>query len=417
MTNNKFGILVLSLLLLTPFRASFIVLTPFVVWWVGIIFNCRFVCKIHLIVTILFLLSTIMGLYSETTNFSNVLLSYWITYPILLLFFSVKCKASFSVKTDFVHLSTMILVVVNGIGIICRFISSDPDVMGLPYGRHFSSQNGLALINALMFIYYFNLYWSRNIRNYLYLSFFFFFSFALCECGLAMICLLITIIVSLNKKIRIKNIIYSTIGVIILVLIIYYNSINMGYYINSIAKISDLDVWDSDFRKISAFLNYSKVVDDNPLSLLFGIGPGGYNGRVSFLLNKDADNIFTTMMGHSMPYYHLKYIHPLWDKSIIDVMSFNDGSRNKPFSSFLSLLAENGIILFFLVLYKFFNTIKLYSEFKMGDVPFTIFATSIFVLMMLVVDQYLESSEMLFFIVFWMVCTREKTTSTFKNSI
>ena len=346
MTTRKFGILIILLLLLTPIRASFILLTPFIVWWVGSLFKCKFICKRNFVVSILFLLSSITGIYFKTTNISNVLLSYWITYPILLLFFSRKDKIPSSIKSDFILLSTLILVIVNGIGIIYSFMSlRDPDAMGFPYGRHFSSQNGLALINALMFIYYFNMYWSVKIQNYLYLSFFFLLSFALCECGLAMVCLLLAIIISLNKNFKIKYIIYSSVGIIILSLIIFYNSVNMGYYVDSITKVINSNIWESDFRKIVAFLNYSNIIDDKPYYLLFGFGPGGYNGRVSFLLNTDSDNIFTTMMGHSMPYYHLKFIHPLWDKSILDVLSFNDGSRNKPFSSFLSLLAENGILL------------------------------------------------------------------------
>lgn len=74
----------------------------------------------------------------ETNNFGNIILSYWILYPILHF---VLSKFNYNIGMSyklFFSFSTRVLILVDLIGAIYRILNNmDPDSMGFAYGCHF----------------------------------------------------------------------------------------------------------------------------------------------------------------------------------------------------------------------------------------------------------------------------------------
>lgn len=197
-------------------------------------------------------------------------------------------------------------------------------------------------------------------------------------------------------RLSVKSIFYVIISLLVIIAVIKKYNTDFDYYVRSSSMILDNSLWENDARKAMAFVNYKKIVTENPEVLLWGCGPGGYNSRTAFLINNDANNPFTFLIGHAMPIYHLKYIYPLWNSSFVSQYEYNDGSRNKPFSSCLSVLSEYGIIFFF-VLYSFFLRIWHKNiRAKWGTYRFSVLYDSIFMFLMLFFDQWIETSEMVF---------------------
>jgi len=133
---------------------------------------------------------------------------------------------------------------------------------------------------------------------------------------------------------------------------------------NTLTKVSERDFSaDSEIpRKITVFYNYSQVFLDDISLFLFGTGPGTFNSRTSFLLNGDySDNLLMQILGPSNPEYAVEHVYSLWNQHILS-LSFNDGTRNQPFSSFIAVLSEYGflfsIILFILVIHKARSVLK-----------------------------------------------------------
>ena len=399
MSSHKFNIII-CILLLTPLRASFIVLAPIIVLWCVKKLKLKIRNAPNGILTIIFALSSAWGLSMGTTTIPNTLLSWWIVYPILLFMFSTsKFEETVKYSFDFIKYSTYILIFVNIASIVyaCLF-GFYTDVMGVAYGKHFNGQNGLAILDVIFSIYYFNEFFRvmKKRKRELYYALFFFWCFMLCECGLAFICFVFTILILSFSKSKLKYILLSIVLLISGIFLFLKVSSDLDYYMASLNVLIYSQLCEENFRKLIVFINYPKIIEANPINFLLGIGPGGYNSRIAFLMNNDADNLFTMLIGHSNPVYHLQLVQPLWDKSEVDITLFNDGSRNKPFSSLLSILTEYGIIVLFIVVVFFVRTYRSFRKYKIGQQEYPILFISVFLFLQLLSDQWLETNEMFY---------------------
>lgn len=117
-----------------------------------------------------------------------------------------------------------------------------------------------------------------------------------------------------------------------------------------------------DARKVLMFYETGNLYKENLLIPILGTGPGGYNSRSAVLLSGDSDNIFTKILGHQYPVFYQKNIYILWNKDFVSQDSYTDGTRNKPYSSFVAIFCEHGLIFgvifffcFFIVSINFIN--------------------------------------------------------------
>lgn len=401
MFKYKYFIYILPVLLLTPFRAAVIVILPFLV--ILITKWCKLcVSPIFYIWLYLMLLSSCYGLIVATTEWANILLSSWIVLPILFMFYSHPRGAFSNIYIDkIIRYFTYVMAFIDIIGFICYLWYPMDDQYNIPYGTHFNGTHGIGLLNTFFCFYYVFLSPIKSISKHsLFWALFFFINFILCFYSSGVLALGATIMFFLILNLKIKNILIALSLVAVTVGIIAYS--NPGNVTNVSGKyeryIVEAEVLP---RKIIMFHNYINHVDTYPISsILVGVGPGGYNGRIAWLINNDSDNLFTKLLGHHMPMFHTSDVYPLWYKDLYTT-PFMDGSVNKPFSSLVALASEYGFISFLLFLFYFISKIvESYRNMKINSLYIGLFFMHVYMFINLLFDTWLESSEFLFYILF-----------------
>lgn len=386
--------------LLTPLRAIGIVILPFLAHYL-----CK---KYHIVFTInswilifFLLVSSFFGLLQGTTLFTNVLLSLWIYLPILFLYSSRYENSCKSLLENLMWLSSRILLLIDSFGFVTYFYNRNDDEFGVPYGTHFNKAHGLALLNAFLVFYYLSLLIKRKANKQdKFFLFFFLISFIMCFNGLSLVLLSVVLISYILFKVRIKQILMGIAFSSIIFLYIYYvNSDNINYVVSCVSIVYNNDDVVKP-RKVEMFQKaYKRVKTQDFLSLLFGNGPGSYNGRVAFMLNAESNNVFTDFLGHSMPILHKKEVFELWNEDIYTLPN-KDGTINRPHISLVSLIIENGLLFTFLFLYYWVMQIRRGFKLQNKD-PLALFYyfSLLFMLLCVCFEQWIESTEFIFFLI------------------
>lgn len=402
--NNKF-FLFFSLLFLTPVRIIILPLIPFFPFLASKIYHYKNTNKSILLI-VLYIVASVLGIIRGSTDFANGVVALWIYIPLFLLMFCKvnKDNEEFDVCKVLKVISKM-LVAIDLIGFICRFlIYKTTDEFGIPYGRHFQYVSGLAMMNSFYVFYYFSkiiCVSKRYNKGDIFYFLFFFLSFIFCFYGLGVLCLISAMTIFLMLKLNIKSVLYS---IVILLVMFYFikktdNNVT-DYNKQNIAVVLDNNSGYSNARKVLMFINYYHFVEQYPIDAFVGVGGGGYNSRVAFLLNKDSENIFTILFGHHMPIFHVQYSYPLWNNSFVSYESYTDGTRNKPFSSLLAILAEGGFLVFIVFVGMWIKKIIYFYKRSKKSYLFTfLFILNIFWLLSMASEVWFESSEFLFFII------------------
>lgn len=394
----------ISILFLTPLRAMVILIAPLLPFLVKRYFCCKINKKVSILYCII-IVSSLIGLLRGYVDFANVVLYLWICFPIIyLLFGDVKGSVSSAVSWDALFRSLRWwLIIIDVCGFICRFIIfRTVDDFGFAYGTHFKGVSGLCVVNAFMVLYYLShLLRSEvsksNINNFL----FFFCSFIFCYSGLTAITFVITIIIYFILNIKPKNLIKAVILFLFGLIVLMYSAKEIIYYnIRNVELFMSAEDAQDNARKRVMYSNFFDLMYSDFSVDVIGVGPGGYNSRICFLLNDDSDNIFTTVLGHHMPPYHKNDIYPLWNRAFVSFEAFTDGARNKPFSSIVAFGAEAGLIflfLFSLFWFRSMNTFRKLSR-KDGDYLY-LFLLNVFMFLLLITEYWFESSEFILFLI------------------
>ena len=394
----------ISILFLTPLRAMVILIAPLLPFLVKRYFCCKINKKVSILYCII-IVSSLIGLLRGYVDFANVVLYLWICFPIIyLLFGDVKGSVSSAVSWDALFRSLRWwLIIIDVCGFICRFIIfRTVDDFGFAYGTHFKGVSGLCVVNAFMVLYYLShLLRSEvsksNINNFL----FFFCSFIFCYSGLTAITFVITIIIYFILNIKPKNLIKAVILFLFGLIVLMYSAKEIIYYnIRNVELFMSAEDAQDNARKRVMYSNFFDLMYSDFSVDVIGVGPGGYNSRICFLLNDDSDNIFTTVLGHHMPPYHKNDIYPLWNRAFVSFEAFTDGARNKPFSSIVAFGAETGLIflfLFSLFWFRSMNTFRKLSR-KDGDYLY-LFLLNVFMFLLLITEYWFESSEFILFLI------------------
>jgi hypothetical protein len=167
-------------------------------------------------------------------------------------------------------------------------------------------------------------------------------------------------------------------------------------------------------RKLVLHKNYVQTYTKDVGLLILGSGPGTFNSRTSFLLNGDysKNSYLSTIFDVSTPAMAEKYVYPLWNskitsQSLYKYGVYNDGTRNQPFSSIISLLSEYGLFTFVLLFILIYNKYELTLN-KLDSAKFEtenkkqigiyrnyIKFISIFIVLNLFTDNFLEYPEII----------------------
>lgn len=387
----------IPLLLLTPLRALVILITPY-------FFNlAKYYGSIRrgqltLWLLILLFFSSVIGLANDTNCLQNTLLSWYIVVPIIIIFTSSINNVSEKKYGYFISAMTLIVGIIDFMGYFTYAYYRTEDEFGIPYGHHFNNVHGLSILNAIIFFFYFTKYMRMKQKRDLYLMLFFIASFIMCFYGVGLMILLITMVLYFIPKMKLKMVLsFSVIAAMGFTLIWYANRQNIEYISTQLSHFETSS--DQAPRKIQFVNTYlERVSKSDPIELILGFGPGSYNGRIAFLLNEEASNPFTKILGNTMPKFHEKDVFPYWNKVSYDNSLYRGGTANKPNSSLVSICAEDGFAFAFL----FFGywIIRIKRAYKCADRHYLysfLYLAHLFVLLNCISEQWLETSEFLFY--------------------
>lgn len=399
---------------LTPLRMAVVPFMPFALRLRKNFFRGTIPLKTFWLI-VFYVVATVLGCINGTNDWANGFVGLWISVPLFFLqFINVTNVISKEYFNKLLVCYKYFLALIDILGAFFYFVVfKGGDEFGYAYGVHFQYVSGLAMMNAVMILYYALYILESKERipknTYLWLLFFII-SFVFCFFGLGLLCLALAFGFYFCSKVSLKKIIYGIIAISVFVVLLFKSGTEIIEYNNrnielAVDAIRNPRLYAYDARKVLMFSNYIDMIEDEPLLFLTGTGAGGFNSRVSFLLNRDSNNEFTKIFGHHMPYYHSKNIYPLWNNKIVSFDERTDGTRNKPFSSLLAILAEGGIVVFFLYISLWIRVlIFFFRKGKENYIYNFLFVFNIFWLLSMASEVWFESSEFLFFLIVNSIC-------------
>ena len=371
----KFFFVVISILCLTFLRPVLFIATPIIVALCFIKFNLRLRTNALALLLLIIICGVISSLI-EGFFLINLALSLYMLLPLLLLIMGkpkpsekLLDKATFK---EFFGIFCKVLVAINISAFIYAVIvvwsSAYPeDVFTGLYGSGGFGSHSLSVINLMVSAYFF------FKKKYYRFTF-----FAVCGIsgffGLGLIIYLL-VLALVMLPIILKNIIkFFKVFLAVFLFIVIMFSLNLGNYeylkINKeYAELFFEDYsFEAEIKKMKnnerTFVPRYLTFADGASSLLFsdlkvfflGTSPGTFNSRTAFYLN--GDFIGNKKVRESLDYkttYHKDYVFPMMNRAYLANTNWNDGTRNQPFSSILSVLLEYGIFVGGLILITIFS--------------------------------------------------------------
>ena len=320
----------------------------------AMIFNVKKVKLRELYSLLIFLGISLLSLaFSNNPLLLNHIISILFLSPILLVAFfgkSIASQINPSKLNKVANLFFNLLLINGAIGIVQYIIYQNDDAAIGFYGRSGLQNHGLAILYTFAAVFFYCQ--KRQTLNTLKILLAVI-SFISCSYGVGMVSVIIsaTVTLILISKSKAKSAaILSLLTLLLVGGLFVINKTAFMYNLNILTIFSDsissiLSGTDTQSglipRKLVAWLNYFRMISENLHLLITGVGGGGFNSRASFMLNGDYSSV--GFIPVSISQWHSTYIMPLWSKEILS-QAYQDGSMNQPFSNFLSILAEYGII-------------------------------------------------------------------------
>ena len=401
---SKYFYIFIAIMFLTPLRALTTYIMPLFVIIFMVEAGINLSIKSKWFLTFVFI-SILFGIFGQTTYLQNVVDYCWRYVPVMifaLTLYRIKDYNKFNLD-KFVGISGKVLIIIDILGFIFYFFTdSGEDGLGKAYSTHFQGVHGLAMINVIYFFYYYSKLMYKYEKQVLMKSLFFFVSFFFCFYGLGfvlfIICMSIFFILKYVKRIR-QLIMILSVAIICSIVI---NKVNPHFFEYTLINLTIDDENDlNQRRKLLLFVNYEKYLDKEfPMSLI-GTGPGGFCSRTAFDFNIDGGNKVSHFLGHTMPVHHKNYVYPLRNKWVTSFEEGTDGTRNQPFSSLLSILAELGVVPA-VIFFGFYVSliIHFYIKSKRHYLYSYLFLANLFFIVCSIVEMWIESTEFLFFLIF-----------------
>lgn len=396
-------LLALAILFSTVFRVSFLLVYPLIVIFLFYFFRW----KVDLSILFFLLLVGLFWLLSFRNGFfiKYNLVSLYYFVPFFLLVFAKPVKNDIKGHFDGFMKALAAVTILNDVFGIAQYIRNpgDDNFVGL-YGQFTVSQNGLSLLNAVLFFYYLLLFFEKRRKKYAFLAGFFIVCSIMGFYGAGMIAFIASMVIY-YMKFTLKKLIKFLFLMSVVILSIYFvmkiiSPKTLQYNINIIKKFWTASTTNAP-RKLKVFYNYGDAYLKNPVDLFLGSGPGTFNSRSAFMVGSPTYfNMVQFIKSEEKPYYFFNYAYPLWNEQVI---TWYDGFMNQPFTSILALLGEYGLIstvFLFIFLIRNYRRVNRQSR-NLGyrynvSIPASIFKfTSIFTLSLIVIDNYIEYPEII----------------------
>jgi hypothetical protein len=395
--------ILLALVFCTSVRISLLFIYPLLVLFLFYAFNWRLhrnALYIFSFTTLFWLLSFRDGVFLK---YNAVSLYYFIPFVLLLFAEPTPSRSQRDYLKMLMYPLTAIAIVNNFFG-FAQYIEypNDDSFEGL-YGTFTVSQNGLSLVNAILFFYHLCMYQRTRSNAFLVLSIFFMVSSVMGFYGAGLIAFLGAIILT-YLRIRLRNILILTFSMAIILVLIYFvmkmvSPLTLDYNVNIIKKFLDPTAANAP-RKLTIFRNYYEGYTADAADLLMGSGPGTFNSRSAFMVGSPTYFNVNFIKSDEQPHYFRNYAYTLWNPSNTGPY---DGFMNQPFTSLLAIAGEYGLFialcLLGLTMAKFRKFVKLISpvarEYRVTPELKMFRFCLIFALLLLIIDNYMEYPEIL----------------------
>jgi hypothetical protein len=400
---SKAGFLLLAILFCTYVRISLLIVYPLVV--IAVLYICNW--KLNRNILYVFAAVAVCWLFSfrNGIHLKYNIVSFYYYIPFLILVFASPHPNpnTSNYFRMFVNGLTIVAIVNNIPGIIQYFIQPNDDRFVGIYGSFTVSQNGLSILNAVLFFYYLSKYIiQKNAENFILIIFFLF----CCIMGfygagqLALIAATMLTFLKVKTKNIIQLALVSILGLGMIVLLMHLISPStLEYNITILKKFLDPTAPRAP-RKLIVFRNYFNSYPSHILDFLFGSGPGTFNSRSAFMVGSPSYFNVEFIKSDAQPYYFKNYAYPLWNETNTGPY---DGFMNQPFTSILSLLGEYGLIITTAVLlfavkkFHYFNKVSsAIAKNANVEVESMMYKfCSIYLLLLIVIDNYIEYPEII----------------------
>lgn len=154
----------------------------------------------------------------------------------------------------------------------------------------------------------------------------------------------------------------------------------------------------TDVPRFYTFLDGSKkLISSDAKVLAIGTSPGTYNSRVAFYLNGDfINNSFIQNNFNYRSVYHDQYIYPILNRAYLKYRRWNDGTRNQPFSSVISVVVEYGLpIGITLMAGLLYGIFRIRRQLENPQLRAFVLFTTIYVFLLMFFQYYLEVIEVI----------------------
>ncbi len=393
----------IALLFCTYFRVALLVIYPLLTIFLFYLFSWKLNRDALYLLgfTFLFwLLSFRDGIYLK---YNLVSFYFYVPFILLLCASPSKINSERNFLKMLMYPLTFVAIINNFFGFTQYIrIPKDDSFEGL-YGTFTVSQNGLSLINAILFFYHLCMYQKNKKNIFLVFAIFFIVSSFMGFYGAGMMAFLGAIALT-YFRIRLKNIFILVFSLVFILALVYVlmksvSPLTLDYNVNIIKRFLDPAAANAP-RKIIIFRNYFNGYTSDIPDLLFGSGPGTFNSRSAFMVGSPTYFNADFIKSADQPHYFRDYAYTLWNPSNTGPY---DGFMNQPFTSILALLGEYGLLITLGILYvmisrfrHFVNTGEPLAK-KFGlSVEYKMFRfCSIFAILLLIIDNYLEYPEIL----------------------
>lgn len=384
------------------------------------VFKCKLtIYQVFLLIVIITI--SIISMFIEGVYFTHLLFSlYLVLSPLFLITLKPTTSKPFFPHgnfNQFFKVFSKVLTIVNVSAIFyALYVFSGAeypdDVFTGLYGKSGFGSHSLSIMNMAVAVYYFQ---TKRIRLFV----FYFICGILGFFGLGLIIFILTVLI-LSLPYLFKNIKIIIYGILISVLFVWVLSLvnpkNIDYILLNLkdtSKVFTSYTYEAEMEKSK---NYKRTFTpryftfiDGAQQLFFsdlkvfvlGTSPGTFNSRTAFYLNGDfIQNKIVKDYFSKTTVYHDEYVLPLLNRKLISTIPWNDGTRNQPFSTIVSVFLEYGFFVgasYFIIFFGKIRKIKketLFPE-KKNYIKFL----TIFMFLLFCVQNYLEYPEIILYFI------------------
>jgi hypothetical protein len=394
----------IALLFGTYLRISFLLLYPFFVVFVFWIFKWKVERNAVFLFSLIAIGWVISLRHGSFIKYNLVSLYFFAPFILLLLASPPKVLPHRNNLKMLMNALSIVAIFNNIIGIVQYIRFPNDDSFRGVYGIFTVSQNGLVILNSMLFFYHLLVFQRNKKIKRLLLSLSFLFSLVMGFYGAGLIVLFASLVLTYFRM-KMRNIILVASivifsGLLVVVLMRVVSPDTLEYNVNIVKKFLYSNRGIDVPRKLTVFKNYAAAYPSQPVDFLFGSGGGTFNSRSAFMVGSPTYFNLDFIKSPTQPYYFRTYAYTLWNDAI---NTRYDGFMSQPFTSLLALLGEYGLLfsaaLFYVWLARFNGYLtlgNLYAKERNVRLEFRMYKfVTFFTILLIIIDNYIEYPEII----------------------